>query len=470
MLNPYIEGWELRELVRKREVRPKEVAEFFLARIEKLNLRLGAFVTITAERALADAGRLEKLGKSEADAMPLFGVPYSIKDLSWTRGIRTTMGSRNFADFIPPADAEYVARLNRAGGILLGKTSTPEFGARPTTEGGFCPTARNPWNLEHTAGGSSGGAAAASAAGLGPLHQGSDGGGSIRIPSACCGVFGIKTSRARITYAPVRAEGWGGCSATGPIARSVRDAAWMLDVMAGPVAGDAYWAPLPDKPFLEAANARPKKLKLAMLAETPFSDLDPETLSAFDAACETFRSMGHVLERVNVDLSCLMEPVATVAIAGIGSNEVADPELIEPVTRATWQAGREISAVQYLNALNQMHNLSREIVQQLAPYDALLTPTLTRPAVKLGTMPARDPWRIDRHGRRVHEIYTWTAFCFPFNATGQPAASVPMGFNKDGLPLGLQIVGRQNDEAGIIALAAEFEEARPWKQKRPALD
>ncbi len=467
MLNPYIEGWELRALLRKHEVRPQEVAEFFLARIEKLNPKLGAFVTVTAERALADAARLEKLSRADADALPLFGVPYSIKDLSWTRGIRTTMGSRAFADFIPPADAEYVARLDRAGGILLGKTSTPEFGARPTTEGGFCPTAHNPWNLEHTAGGSSGGAAAASAAGLGPLHQGSDGGGSIRIPSSCCGVFGIKTSRGRITYAPVRSEGWGGCATTGPIARTVRDAAWMLDVMAGPAVGDAYWAPPPERPFVDALASRPRKLRLATLAETPFADIDPETLAAFESACADLRKMGHTLEPSKVDLSVLVEPVGTVAVAGIGSNEVSDPELIEPVTRGTWKAGRETTIVQYLNALNQMHNLSREIVQELAPYDALLTPTLTRPAVKLGTMPSANPWRTDKRGRTVHEIYTWTAFCFPFNATGQPAVSIPMGFNKAGLPLGLQIVGRPNDEAGIIALAAQFEGARPWKDKQP---
>lgn len=469
MLNAYIEGWELRELLRKREIRPREVAEFFLARIEKLNPTLGAFVTITPERALADADRLEKLARSDADALALFGVPYSIKDLSWTKGIRTTMGSKNFANFIPPADSEYVARLSRAGGILLGKTSTPEFGARPTTEGGFCPTAHNPWNLEHTAGGSSGGAAAASAAGLGPLHQGSDGGGSIRIPSACCGVFGIKTSRGRITYAPVRAEGWGGCSTTGPIARSVRDAAWMLDVMAGPVIGDAYWAPPPEKPFVEALNARPKKLRLATLCETPFANVDAETLAAFESACQTLRSMGHGLEPIKLDLSVLMEPTSAVAVAGIGSTEVADPELIDPITRLTWNAGREITAAQYINAVAMMHNLSREIVQRLAPFDALVTPTLTRPAVKLGAMPSPDPWRIDKNGNRVHDVYTWTAFAFPFNATGQPAVSIPMGFNQAGLPLGLQIVGRPNDEAGIIALSAQFEEARPWKDKLPVL-
>ncbi len=470
MLDPYIEGWELRELLRKREVRPREVAQFFLERIEKLNPRLGAFVTVTPGRALADADRLEKLSRADADAMALFGVPYSIKDLSWTRGIRTTFGSKNFADFIPPADSEYVARLARAGGILLGKTSTPEFGARPTTEGGFCPTARNPWNLDHTAGGSSGGAAAASAAGLGPLHQGSDGGGSVRIPAACCGVFGIKTSRGRISYAPVRAEGWGGCSTTGPVARTVRDAAWMLDVMAGPVVGDAYWAPPPEKPFLDAVKDRPKKCRLAVMRETVICDVDPETVSAFDSACETFRAMGHSLHPVDTDLSRLLECVSTVAIAGIGSNEVADPELMDPVTRGTWEVGRKIGSVQYLNALTQMHNISREIVQELTAYDALLTPTLTRPAVRLGTLPSSDPWRTDKLGRRVHELYTWTPFLFPFNATGQPAVSIPMGFTKSGLPLGLQIVGRQNDEAGIIALSAQFEEARPWKQKKPPLD
>jgi Asp-tRNA(Asn)/Glu-tRNA(Gln) amidotransferase A subunit family amidase len=470
MLNPYIEGWELRELLRKREIRPREAAEFFLARIEKLNPTLGAFVTVTPERALADADRLEKLSRAEADALPLFGVPYSIKDLSWTTGIRTMMGSRNFANFIPPVDSEYVARLNRAGGILLGKTSTPEFGARPTTEGGFCPTAQNPWNLEHTAGGSSGGAAAASAAGLGPLHQGSDGGGSIRIPSACCGVFGIKTSRGRITYAPLRGEGWGGCSVTGPIARTVRDASFMLDLMAGPAIGDPYWAPPPARPFVQAVGARPKKLRLATLCETAFADVDSETLAAFESACETLRSMGHSLESIKLDLSVLMEATSAVAVAGIASTEVADPELIDPITRGTWKAGREITAAQYITAITAMHNLSREIVQQLAPYDALITPTLTRPAMKLGTMPARDPWKIDKRGRRVHDIYTWTAFAFPFNATGQPAVSIPMGFNQAGLPLGLQIVGRPNDEAGIIALSAQFEEARPWKNKLPPID
>src|SRR5208337_1623182 len=240
MLNPFIEAWDLRELVLKKEVKPREVAEFFLARVEKLNPKLGAFMTVTAERALADAAKL-----------PLFGVAYSLKDLLWTKDIRTTFGSKNYENWYAPADAELAVRLANSGGILLGKTTTPEFGLRPTTEGGLCPPARNPWNLEHTAGGSSGGSASAVAAGLHPVAQGSDGGGSVRIPAACCGLVGIKPSRGRITTAPSAGEGWAGLSTTGPIARTVRDAALMLDAMAGMMPGDPYAARPPARPFVE---------------------------------------------------------------------------------------------------------------------------------------------------------------------------------------------------------------------------
>src|SRR6202795_3188269 len=203
MFDAYIEACELRELVRKKEIRPREDAEFYLARIERLNPTLGAYMTVAAERALADAARLEQASAAEAAAMPLYGVAYSLKDLTWTRDIRTTMGSKNYENFRPRADAELAVRLRNAGGILLGKTTTPEFGGRPTTEGGLCPPAHNPWNLEFTAGGSSGGAASAVAAGLGPIAEGSDGGGSIRIPAACCGLVGLKPARGRVSNAPV---------------------------------------------------------------------------------------------------------------------------------------------------------------------------------------------------------------------------------------------------------------------------
>src|SRR3984957_6870649 len=205
MINPFIEAWDWRELVRKKEVRPHEVAEFFLGRIEQLNPKLGAFMTVTTERAIADAARLEKMNASEAAKLPLFGVAYSLKDLLWTKDIRTTFGSKNYENWHAPADAELAVRLANAGGILLGKTSTPEFGLRPTTEGGLCPPARNPWNLEHTAGGSSGGAASAVAAGLHPVAQCSDGGGWVRIPAACCGEIGMRRVR-RYVHSSTRSQ------------------------------------------------------------------------------------------------------------------------------------------------------------------------------------------------------------------------------------------------------------------------
>jgi len=275
MFDPFIDAWELRDLLIKGAVRPREVADFYLARIERLNPELGAYMTVTADRALADATRLE-VSRADTASMKLYGIPYSLKDLTPTAGIRTTIGSRNYADSFPPQDAAIAKRLQRAGGILLGKTTTPEFGGRPTTEGGLCPTARNPWNLAYNAGGSSGGAAASVAAGLGPLAEGSDGGGSIRGPASNCGVVGLKPSRGRISYAPHRGEAWGGYATRGPIARSVRDVAMMLDAIAGPETGDPYWAPPPSRPFEEAVHVPPEKLRLASIATSKLGEVDPE--------------------------------------------------------------------------------------------------------------------------------------------------------------------------------------------------
>ena len=462
-LNPYIEAHELRELVLKKEVRPREVAEFFLARVEHLNPRLGAFMTVTADRALADASRLEKINASDAALLPLFGVAYSLKDLVWTRDIRTTFGSKNYENWYAPADAELAVRLANSGGILLGKTTTPEFGLRPTTEGGLCPPARNPWNLEHTAGGSSGGSACAVASGLHPVAQGSDGGGSIRIPSACCGVVGIKPSRGRITRAPQDAEGWAGLSTTGPIARTVRDAALMLDAMAGMMAGDPYAARPPARPFVDEVSAHPKKLRLAFINHSALGPVDAETLAALESACAVFREMGHGVEPLTLDPGAMLSQYARVIVsASVSALNIPNPDLLEPMARGTYELGAKISAADYIRAVTAMHNASREIVHALMPYDALLAPTLTRPAVRLGTLPSNPAIAGD-------EIYGWIAFTFPFNSTGQPAISLPNGFSKAGLPLAIQLVGRPGDEAGIIALAAEFERARPWKDKHPPI-
>jgi amidase len=464
VIKPYIEAVELRELVRKRELRPREVAEFFLARVEKLNPRVGAFITITAERALADADRLERMSPDEAARLPLFGVPYSLKDLLWTKDIRTTFGSKNFENWYAPADAELAVRLANSGGILLGKTSTPEFGLRPTTEGGLCPPARNPWNLEHTAGGSSGGSSAGVAAGLHPVAQGSDGGGSVRIPAACCGLVGIKPSRGRITMAPAQAEGWGGLSTAGPIARSVRDAALMLDAMAGAAIGDPYAAPTPVRSFLSAAADRPKKLRLAMINKSALGTVDPEMNGALESACHTMCELGHTIEPLDIDPGGRINKFVRVVIgSSVASLDIANPELLDPVVRASYEWGKRLSAADYVRALTGVHNTAREIVREQMPYDALLAPTITRPAVRIGSLPAKMETSAD-------EIYAWIAFTFPFNSTGQPAISIPCGFSKAGLPLAFQIVGRPYGEDGIIALAAQFEEARPFKDRHPPID
>ncbi|HTY56809.1 MAG TPA: amidase [Candidatus Binataceae bacterium] len=464
MLDPYIEAYELRQLTITRQVRPREVAGFFLNRIERLNPKLGAFMTVTTDRALADAARLEQLDAAAAASMPLYGVAYSLKDLTWTKGIRTTMGSRSFAEFVPEVDQEIALRLHRAGGILLGKTTTPEFGGRPTTEGGLCPPARNPWNLAHTAGGSSGGAASALAAGLGPIAEGSDGGGSIRIPAACCGVVGLKPTRGRVSFAPIIGEAWAGFATSGPMGRSVRDVAMMLDVLAGtPPVGEPYWAPVPAEPFSAAVERRPRKLNLARLSETALATVDSETLAAFDSACDTFKSMGHTVEPIKIDPArALVDSAITIMCSGLASLPIFDASQMDPVIRGFRDHGKSISAADYINAVMRMHNQSREILQRLAAYDALLTPTLTRPAMLLGTMPSGE-------GRDQEELWGWLPFTFPFNATGQPAFSVPNGFTRDGLPIGLQIVGRPADEATIISIAAAFEEARPWGDKHPQL-
>jgi Asp-tRNA(Asn)/Glu-tRNA(Gln) amidotransferase A subunit family amidase len=460
MFDPYIDAHDLRALLIAKEIRPREAAEFFLARIERLNPKLGAYMTVAAERALADAARLENAGAAEAGAMPLYGVPYSLKDLTWTRDIRTTMGSKNFENFRPRADAELAVRLRDAGGILLGKTTTPELGGRPTTEGGLCPPARNPWNPDFSAGGSSGGAAGQVAGGMGPLAEGTDGGGSIRIPAACSGVVGLKPSRGRISFAPVMGEGWAGFATEGPIARSVRDCALMLDVMAGPVVGDPYWAPPPQRPFVTAVQDRPRKLRLAVIAESALGPVDAEVRSALERACGVFRAMGHSVEPIQLDPAKRLVDYTRIAItAGIAAVPIKNPDAMDPVVRQAWEAGRRLSATDYLGAVTRMHNASREIVQALAPYDATVAPTLPSAAPRLGLPTDNfEQW-----------LYPFIQFTFPYNATGQPAFSLPNGFTVAGLPIGLQLIGRPAGELELIALAAAFEEAEPWRDKRPMI-
>jgi amidase len=461
LVDPFIDGWELRDLVRGGKLRAREVAEFFLARIERHNPALGAYMTVTAERALEDAAKIDRNPRAAGD-LPLSGVPYSLKDLTPTRGIPTTIGSRNFADSIPPEDAVIALKMFRSGGIFLGKTTTPEFGGRPTTEGGLCPVAHNPWNLEFNAGGSSGGAAAQIASGLGPLAEGSDGGGSIRGPSSNCGVVGLKPSRGRLTYAPHRGEAWGGFATRGPIARSVRDVALMLDVLAGPVVGDPYWAPPPPRPFAQAPATRvDRSLRLAAVGTTALGEVVPDVALSFESACDAMRALGHRVEPIDLDPGAmLLDCARSLICVGIAAIPIPHLEWVDPVVREMYEHGRKLLAADYVNLVAVMHNTARGIVERLDPYDALLTPTMTRPPMRNGTFPSRPEHYLD-------ELWTWIAFEYPFNATGQPAITVPGGFSRDGLPIGFQIVGRPNGEFELLSLATQYEAERPWKHLRP---
>src|SRR5208282_1034672 len=266
-----------------------------------------------------------------------------------------------------------------------------------------------------------------------------------------------------LTYAPYRGEAWGGFATRGPIARTVRDVAMMLDVLAGPVVGDPYWALPPDRPFSDAVQAAPKKLRLAAIAETKLGPVDADVAHAFESACQAMREMGHRVETIALDPGAmLLDCARSLICVGIAAIPVTNIEWVDPVVREMFREGRKLAAGEYVNLVGVMHNTARTIVERLDPYDALLTPTMTKPAMRNGTFPSRP----DRY---LDELWTWIAFEYPFNATGQPAITLPGGFSDAGLPIGLQIVGRQNGEFNLLSLAAAYESARPWKQKLPAL-
>jgi len=495
MLNPYIEAWELRELVLAKEVRPREVAEFFLERIERLNPKLGAFMTVTAERAFEDAARLEKASASEIAKMPLYGIPYSLKDLTWTKGIKTTLGSKNYENFTPAVDAETALRMRNAGGILLGKTTTPELGGRPTTEGGVCPPARNPWNLEHTAGGSSGGAACAAASGLGPLAEGSDGGGSIRVPASCCGLFGLKPTRGRNPFGPDYGEGWHGIVQEHCISRSVRDSAALLDATAGPDLGAPYAAAPPPRPFAEEAGREPGRLRIAFTARSLLGrDVHPDCVAAVEKAAKLCESLGHIVEegappidRAQVTHAYLVLTSAETAAAIDGGARLLgrdpDPSQFEAGTWFFAQAGRAHTAAELAAAVHVMHAQGRSVARWFETRDVLLTPTLAQPPLPIGALEPRPLERAaltalrlvpSRRALRLaleqlaERAFEFAAFTPLANLTGQPAMSVPLHWSAAGLPIGTQFVGRVGEEGLLLRLAAQLERAQPWFEKHAA--
>jgi amidase len=452
-------------LVRRREVSPLELTEHYLERADRLD-SVGAVVTLTPELARERAAGLTAgLGGAAADG-PLFGVPTAIKDLNLTAGVRTTFGSAAFADFVPDVSDGVTLSLEAAGMVSLGKTNAPEFGSPCYTEPDVAPPAVTPWDRTRTAGGSSGGAAAAVAAGLVPLAQGSDGGGSIRIPASCCGLVGLKPTRGRISGHPMYGDPVGLATA-GPIARTVADAAAMLDVLAGRRVGDPSWAPPPSETFLAAAGRDPGRLRIGRFITPVITDtpVDPECAQAWDDASRLLESLGHEVEDVPVPLPPEAVPVFETCWAVLTALSVVPPEkehLLRPLTRWLSDQGRAVSGPEFGLAIGAMRRFAAEALTALAPYDAVLTPTLATPPVLVGAMRDDADPQADFDAQKA--FTPWTS---AWNVTGMPAISLPLHWTPGGLPVGVMLAARPAEEGLLLALAAQVETAAPWADRRP---
>jgi amidase len=459
---------ELAQIVRSRDVSARELVETSLARIEELNPVLNAFVDVDAERALAAADEV-----SPGDGRPFAGVPIAIKNNRAVKGMRLTHGCSTLADYVSDYDHNVTRRLRDAGFVIVGTTTLPEFGILPVTEARLFGPTRNPWDLGRTPGGSSGGAAAAVTAGMVPVAHGNDGGGSIRIPAACCGLVGLKPSRGRISPAPVLGDSM--LSIDGVLTRTVADTAAILDVLAGYEPGDATWAPPAGEPFALSFTRTPGRLRIAATTVPPVPEAvaDPLSAQAVSDAAEILRSLGHEVQEIEPpwesdELRELFGVVfsnhvaLSIAFCATVAGRELVPEDVEPMSWAIFSMVQKLNALQGMQAAVRLQAVSRRLLVALAPYDAVLTPVLAERPLALGTLDtaASDPMStFTRSGR-------FTPFTPVFNASGQPGISLPLFHGQDGLPLGVQIVGRPAGEGPLLALAAQLEEARPWAGRR----
>ncbi|HVP78851.1 MAG TPA: amidase [Thermodesulfobacteriota bacterium] len=456
-------------LVRRKQVKAIELVEAAIERIERLNPALNAVVTPMFEQAReAAAGKL-------TDGL-FTGIPFLLKDLGAPfAGVRMTMGSAFLRNFAPDHDSELVARLKRSGLIIVGKTNTPELGILPTTEPRLFGASHNPWDTNRTPGGSSGGSAVAVAARIVPMAHGNDGGGSIRIAASCCGLFGLKPTRARNPLGPDFGDIFSGLAIDHAVTRSVRDSAALLDATAGPDVGDPYWAPPPARPFLQEVGADPGKLRIAFTTATLAGvEVHADCISAVRDAASLCADLGHEVvetapqineELVTQSFMTLWSAGCAWTIDGLGlvTGQTPTQDKFEPLTWALYEMGRQQSASSYLLSLTLLQRVARDIARFFLKYDVMLTPTLGEPPVPLGTFdsPPENPLQ---GLRRAEAFVPFTPIC---NVTGQPAMSVPLYWNAQGLPVGVHFVGRFGDEATLFRLAAQLEAARPWASRRP---
>jgi amidase len=466
----WLDATALAELVRSGQVKPIELVDAAIARIESLNPQLNAVITPMYELAREAASR-------EIPQGPFVGVPFLLKDLmAACSGVRMCWGTAFARDFVPGFDSELVVRQKKAGLIILGKTNSPEFGILPTTEPHLFGPSHNPWNTGMTTGGSSGGSAAAVASGMVPMAHANDGGGSIRIPASCCGLFGLKPTRARNPMGPALGDALNGLIVEHAVTRSVRDSAALLDATSGPDLGDPYWAPPPARPFLEEIGADPGRLHIAYTSEASGTAAHEDCVKAVEDAARLCSELGHEVEeralQVNVEeLTPLFMTLwavgqtwmADTLAALTGRTPTADD--FEPLTWALIEMGRGVSASGYLNAVSGLQGVARDVARQMEDLDLWLTPTLAEPPLPLGTF--ESPPDNPLYGIiRAADFVPFTPIC---NITGLPAASVPLYWNSDGLPIGVHFIAKFGDEATLFRLASQLEEARPWEKRRPPL-
>jgi amidase len=458
---------ELAALIRAGELSARELVEASLRRIDELEAQVGAFTHVAHDSALEAAAQIQP-----GDPRPFAGVPIAVKDNKPVAGMPITMCSELFGDLLAGHDSFVVRRLREAGFVIVGKTKLPEMGILPTTEPRRFGPAHNPWALDRTPGGSSGGAAAAVAAGMLPIAHGNDGGGSVRIPAACCGLVGLKPARGRVSEGPEIGDSFLLCESV--LTRTLADTAAALDALAGYELGDATWAPPPPRRFAEAAAEDPGRLRVALAVNPPLAgaSLDPVCERASRDAAALLESLGHHLEEVSPpwseqdvlsDFTRVWAPgvsMTTMIGARLRGREPT-PEDVEPLTWSMWENAQSTGALEYLQAEGRMKSLARSVVAFLDPYDIVLTPALAQRPVRIGEIHGRgpDPWG---NYRRSGHFTPFTAIC---NVTGQPAIALPLYQGEDGLPLAVQLIGRPADEGMLLALAAQLELARPWADR-----
>ena len=462
----FTSAYDLRGVLDSKKVSAVELTEMFLRRIEALNPRLNAYLTVTGDEALAAARQADRTSARGAARGPLHGIPTSIKDLDITRGIRTTMGSLAYKDYVPDQDSVVVERVRKAGAIILGKTNTPEFGFLGTTENRLGEPCRNPWNPQRTSGGSSGGAAAAMAAGLCALATGSDGGGSIRIPCSFTGTFGIKPSQGRVPrYGGVGRPSYNLMSQAGPITRTVRDSALLLQVLAGPDPRDPTCIQESPPDFVKALDQGARGLRIAWSANLGYAPVDPEVVAITSRAARTFEELGCIVDEPGIQLE---DPLPTFmdvfCINGYTSyGHLLDDRRGELTDYGVemLEHGRSLSAADYSRRLVQVQQMQARMSAIFDQYDLLLTPVTAVTAFP----PLCNPTVIG--GQRVEPYMGYTPFTSLINMTMHTAASVPCGFSAEGMPVGLHVIARRGSEATVLRAAVAFEQARPWAGERP---